>query len=120
MVKTLALSDSNDLELNNLNNLVMLERDAAILQNCRTISKTLYKECVFFQKLGVPYFETIWSSQGFLAIFVSFLTNALLKVEGVKSADNLTINIEKDILFYNVEIKTNTADLVLNNTLVQS
>lgn len=106
MVKTFATNADNDLYIGADGNLAIATGLDAVMGACASAAKALLGEMVLEVNKGIPYFQSVFNGIPNLAIFQSYLLNALNAVPGVNSVKNLTVSVSNHTLNYTAEIDT--------------
>ncbi len=114
MTLTLALNSSNDLFLDPNGNIAILRDINAVAGACETISRAQLGEMIFQTTQGIPNFQALWVGVPNYKLWQSYLRTALLNVNGVKSVDNIEMQLVNNVLSYTANITTIFGTTVIN------
>ena len=89
--RTLALSPSWDLTLDENGNLEILEETSAILQNCANECRLFTNDAYFRSEDGIPWFDDQLAKPVNEALVTQRLREACLSVDGVLSVRSIEI-----------------------------
>ena len=113
MTTTVATNAHNDIYILPNGNLSITTGQDAVLQACATASKLQLGEAIYQTNLGIPNFEVVWNGTPNLAIFETYLRQALLSVDGVITVTSLNISVSKNVLSYQAQIESAFGTLYL-------
>ena len=89
-----------------MGNIDILQGEDAVEAACQTTSLMLLGEAVLATTLGIPYFQAVWIGRmPNLAVYESYLRQAILNVQGVIGIESLTIGVTEGVLSYTATIQ---------------
>lgn len=110
------LNGNNDIHLDNKGNLALCRDIEAVKVSVSCATKTNYGEIILNTRLGIPYFDTIFTAHPDIELWKSYMKEAILnipKVLGI-SAFKTYINYQKSLLEYAVVINTEYGEAEIN------
>jgi endoglucanase Acf2 len=117
MVQTLGLSASNDIYVNPSGNIQVDTALQALVDICLNVSKALLGEMVLTVNNGLPYFQAVFTGVPNLAVFQTYLINALNGIDGVNSVQNVNMSLDDNVLSFTATISTIYGPTTLANSL---
>jgi hypothetical protein len=114
-MRTIGVNENNDIYLGPDGNFVVLTGKDAIAQSCKQAAQTLKGEMIFQINQGLPDFQTVWDGEPNVPQFEAALRQELLNVPGVTGIKDLSAAVRDGILYYTVEILTDTGEIEVIN-----
>ena len=99
---------TNDIYLDNEGNLALCKDIEAVKTAVSCATKTNYGEIVLNTRLGIPYFETIFTAHPDIELWKSYMKEAILSIPKVLGISYFKtyIDYKKSLLKYAVVINT--------------
>lgn len=99
---------TNDIYLDESGNLALCKDIEAVKTSVSCATKTNYGEIVLNTRLGIPYFETIFTAHPDIELWKSYMKEAILSVPKVLGivAFKTYIDYQKSLLKYTIVINT--------------
>ncbi len=121
MTAVLGINDSNDIYIDDTNNLAMFFGSKsnragliAVEQACKTVSLAQLGEMVLFTTRGMPTLQSVFNANPNLAIYQAALAAALLQVVGVIAVQSIVFTKTGNVLNYVAEIQSQYGELTIN------
>ncbi len=110
----IALDDNQDIFLDSEGNLALCKDIEAVKTAVDCATKTNYGEIVLNTRLGIPFFETIFTAHPDIELWKSYMKEAILRVPKVIGIIAFKTYIEKSLLKYAVVINTEYGEAEIN------
>lgn len=112
----IALDDNNDIFLDENRNIALCRDIEAVKTSVSCATKTNYGEIVLNTRLGIPFFETIFTAHPDIDLWMSFMKQAILSIPKVLGIIAFKTNeYRKDkVLKYAVVINTEYGEAEIN------
>lgn len=104
----IALDDNHDIYLDKSGNIALVKDIEAVTTAVDCATRTNYGEIVLNTRLGIPYFETIFTAHPDIELWKSYMKEAILSIPKVLGiiAFKTYIDYKKSLLKYAVVINT--------------
>lgn len=112
----IALDDNHDIYLDKEGNLALCKDIEAVKTSVDCATKTNYGEIVLNTRLGIPFFETIFTAHPDIDLWMNFMKQAILSIPKVLGIIAFKTNeYRKDkVLKYAVVINTEYGEAEIN------
>jgi len=117
MVQTFSLNANNDIFLDSSGNLSISTGLPALVEICLNVTKAMLGEMVLTINNGLPYFQAVFTGVPNLAVFQTYLINALNGIDGVNSVQNVSMSLNDNMLSFTAVISTIYGTTTLANSL---
>lgn len=119
MVKSLALSEDWDIQLDSNNNLNIIDDKKRVAQDVACACRLFLGECIFFINKGIPYFDDILAVKPNFELLKSYLEDAALIVPNVEAVEIISYNFNNRNLAADIRITDNLDTVATVNNIEQ-
>lgn len=104
----IGLDENNDIYLDKYKNLALVQDIEAVKTSVSCATKTNYGEIVLDTRLGIPYFETIFTAHPDIELWKNYMKEAILSVPKVIGISYFKTDVDnsKGLLTYAAIINT--------------
>lgn len=121
MTAVVAINSTNDVYIDDTNNLAMLfgsvsnqQGVKAVEQACKTACLAQLGEMVLFTTQGMPALQSVFNSNPNLAVYQAALAAAMQQIPGVISVQSIVFTKTGNVLNYVAEIQSQYGELTIN------
>ena len=105
-MRTISTDDKNDLYLTPSNSVAVSSDIQAIMDTCEYTVQTVMGELILQGDVGIPNFQLIWNGNPNIPQAENAIREAIMLVNGVTGATELSAFVENNVLKYNATIQT--------------
>lgn len=113
-MQTIATNENNDIFLDSKGNLALKTEIEAIGNVSVNAVKTLRGEMSLDTTIGVPYFDTIFSTPPEIELFQAYVTDTLNRLDGVNRLTAYTYEQNNGFYSYKAKLDTIYGEVIIN------